>query len=109
MIEKYRFSAGSNKMCFSEEVENDMDDELEDEDKELIANKTKKLIKYLKDNRASNADARADFAKTIFELALSSDPVARKFIRKLSQFCAYWGDDDSISEDEWKKLNNSEE
>jgi hypothetical protein len=27
----------------------------------------------------------------------------------LSQFCAYWGDDDSISEDEWKKLNNSEE
>lgn len=70
---------------------------------------TQELINYLKDNRASNRESRAEFAKKIFELALSSNPEARKFIKKVSMFCSFYGDDYSISEDEWKKLNNSEE
>jgi len=99
MIEEYKFKSPLNRLCFSEAEEDESEDE---------AQKAQELIVYLKNNRAGNADARADFAKTIFELALSSDPSARKFIRKVSQFCKYWGDDGTITEDEWKKLNNSE-
>lgn len=92
------------KQCIKEQNELDIDEQLEAENK-----KAEKLIKYLKDNRANNEDARAEFAKIVFELALSYSPIARKFVKKLSQFCEYWGDDSYISEEEWHKLNNSEE
>ena len=77
--------------------------------KEFEAKQAKKSIKWLKDNRANNYDARVEFAKNIFQLSLSSNRDARKFIKKLSQFCDYYGDDFYIDENEWHKLNNSEE
>jgi hypothetical protein len=76
---------------------------------EFEAKQTKKSIKWLKDTRANNYDSRVDFATNIMQLCLSSDKTARKFIKKLSQFISYWESDNYISEEEWKKLNNSEE
>lgn len=92
-----------------EEIDKDSIDIQEDSSEENEEEyNTQELIDYLKDNRATNRDMRAEFAKTIFELALSSDPEARKFIKKVSSFCAYYGDDGQISQEEWQKLNNSE-
>ena len=71
------------------------------------AKEVQKLIKYLKNNKFGNKDARAEFAKIIFQLALSSDKKARKLIQKVGDFISYWEEDEFISEDEWKKLNNS--
>ena len=75
--------------------------------KELEAKYVRKLIKQLKVDRHSNKEARAEFAKLIFQIALSSDPYARKFIGKLSSFASYWENDEMISEEEWHKLNNT--
>lgn len=67
----------------------------------------RKLIKQLKVDKHSNKEARAEFAKLMFQICLSSDPYARKFIGKVSAFISYWEDDNMISEDEWHKLNNT--
>lgn len=80
-----------------------------DDQKEFEEKQAQKLIKYLTNTTASNYDTRVEFAKTIFQLSLSSSKEARKFIKQLSIFCRYWGDDNYISEEEWHKLNNSEE
>jgi hypothetical protein len=92
------------KRHFTEQEDSDNNDI-----KEFEAKQAKKSIRWLKDNRANNYDARVEFAKNIFQLALSSDRDARKFIRKLSQFASFWEMDHEISTEEWQKLNNSEE
>lgn len=67
----------------------------------------RKLIKQLKVDKHSNKEARAEFAKLMFQICLSSDPYARKFVSKLSSFIFFWEDDNMISEEEWRKLNNT--
>jgi hypothetical protein len=78
--------------------------ELEREIKEV-----QKIIKSLSLNKARNYDARIDFATKIFQLAASSNAEARKFVNKCMSFANFYGDDQMISEEEWRKLNNSEE
>lgn len=87
---------------FSESEIDDLQKEREVEEKEVI-----KLIKRLKNEKFNNKDQRAEFAKIIFQLALSSVPKARKLISKLGDFISYWELDNFISEDEWRKLNNT--
>jgi len=82
-------------------------DEEIDLDKEKEAKYIKKLIKQLKVDKHSNKEARAEFAKLMFQICLSSDSYARKFIKKLSDFVSYYEDDSMISEEEWHKLNNT--
>lgn len=93
-------------MKFKKLTEEEMNDI--QKEREIESKKVQEWIEYLKNNRANNADGRAEFAKTIFQLALSSDKEARKFIKKISMFCQFYGDDYQISQDEWQKLNNSE-
>jgi hypothetical protein len=87
-------------------MEKDLSPEQEIE-REKESKYVRKLIKQLRLDSHSNKEMRAEFAKIIFQIALSSDPYARKFIKKLSDFCGYWENDNMIDEDEWHKLNNS--
>ena len=81
----------------------ELQSELEKETKEV-----KKIIKSLSSSKSRNYDARIDFATKIFQLATSSNIEARRFVNKCMSFANFWGDDEMISEEEWRKLNNSE-
>lgn len=65
-----------------------------------------KLIKRLKIEDFNNREQRLEFSKIIMQLAMSSNPKARKLISKLGKFLTYWQNDEYISEDEWHSLND---
>lgn len=72
------------------------------DEKEIVG-----LIKRLQNETFRNKSQRAEFAKIIFQLALSSNPKARKLIYKIGSFVNFWENDYMISEEEWRKLNNT--
>lgn len=77
-------------------------------EKDKEAKNVQKLIKQMKSSTATNKDARAEFAKNIFQLSLSSDPFAKTLIKKMILFIQYFGEDLYLDEDEWRKLNNTD-
>jgi len=90
---------------FLQEQDNDDEDILIARERE--SKYIRKLIKQLKVDSHSNKEARAEFAKLMFQICLSSDPFARKFIKKISDFISYFEEDFYISEEDWRKLNNT--
>ncbi|OQA65299.1 MAG: hypothetical protein BWY36_00997 [Candidatus Diapherotrites archaeon ADurb.Bin253] len=95
------------KREFLEQLEDKDLEQLEIE-KEKESKAMQKLLKSFKNNSSRNKDARAEFAKNIFQLSLSSCIEARKFISKCMDFAAMYGDDFYIDEEEWRKLNNTD-
>lgn len=79
------------------------EDNLPMDEKEIVG-----LIKRLQNETFRNKAQRAEFAKIVFQLALSSNPKARKLIYKVGSFISYYENDGMISEDEWRKLNNTD-
>jgi len=68
----------------------------------------KDLMKQLQNKVFRNREMRIEFAKIVLQLASNTNKSAAKFVWKLSEFAKYWENDEAISEEEWRKLNNSE-
>jgi hypothetical protein len=65
------------------------------------------LIEKLKNNTFRNKEMRIEFAKIVMSLSSSDFPLAKKLVWKMGEFAKYWQNDEMIDEDEWRKLNNS--
>lgn len=66
------------------------------------------IIEYLQTNAFTNKQSRIEFSLKLSQLVYNDSLEARKFISKLALFAKYYGKDQYIDEDEWRKLNNTQ-
>jgi hypothetical protein len=91
----------------------DEDNLLSNEDKLKQEQEAKELAEYesaveqLQNNTFRNREMRIEFAKIVMNLASSNNVSAKKLVWKMAEFAKYWENDEMIDEDEWRKLNNT--
>jgi N-acetylglucosamine kinase-like BadF-type ATPase len=99
-------------MRLSDDIDNDgisEEDKLKAEQAKADEIEANDLIEQLQTQTFRNREMRIEFAKIILQLASNNNPRAKKLVYKMSEFAKYWENDEMIDEEEWRKLNNTQD